>query len=103
MLQSRSPEHILSFQNYSMDSKFAIDAKFISKVDLNKRKKFIFKKDFVMQSRKSYMDQRFHLFMYKIKDEKNQINKYLDHFSERENEKLELFLIVGQYIAWFKK
>ena len=22
---------------------------------------------------------------------------------ERENEKLELFLIVGQYIAWFKK
>lgn len=41
--------------------------------------------------------------MYKIKDEKNQINKYLDHFSERENEKLELFLIVGQYVAWFKK
>lgn len=56
-----------------------------------------------MQSRKSYMDWRFHLFMYKIKDEKNQTNKCLDHFSERENEKLELFLIVGQYIAWFKK
>ena len=31
-----------------MDSKFAIDAKFRSKVDLSKRKKFILKKDFVM-------------------------------------------------------
>ena len=31
-----------------MDSKFAIDAKFRSKVDLNKRKKIIFKKDFMM-------------------------------------------------------
>lgn len=48
------------------------------------------------------MDWRFHLFMYKIKDEKNQINKYLDHFSERENEKLELFLIVGQYVPDLK-
>lgn len=40
--------------------------------------------------------------MYKIKDEKNQINKYLDHFSERENEKLELFLIVGKYVPDLK-
>ena len=31
-----------------MYSKFAIDAKFRSKVDLNKRKKIIFKKDFMM-------------------------------------------------------
>lgn len=91
MLQSRSPEHILSFQNYSMDSKFAIDAKFRSKVDLNKRKKFIFKKDFVMQSRKSYMDQRFHLFMYKIKDEKNQINNILIIFLKEKMKNLNFF------------